>query len=87
MPGTLIRIVTSHSREARDVVTKLKGVGSVLIVGDGVHAVVDDAARRIPELEMALRASAIAATEIVRATPSVEDVLIALLQREASPHD
>jgi len=80
MTGALLTMVSSAAREARKVIEGRAGVSSVLLVGDGVHAVVDDAGRRIPELATALDAAGIPHGEIVRAAPSVEDVFVDLLK-------
>src|SRR5208282_1620872 len=62
------------------VVAELEGVSNVILVGDGVHAVVDDAALRIPELRSALQRGNVAFADIAVAAPSIEDVFVALLE-------
>jgi ABC-2 type transport system ATP-binding protein len=79
MRGELVAVVTAKGRVARDGVLAVEGVSSVLLVGDGVHAVVDDANRRIPEIRRALDALAIPVATIERLEPSVEDVFVSLL--------
>jgi ABC-2 type transport system ATP-binding protein len=79
MPGTLLTISSVAARAARDAVGGLAGVSSVLLVGDGVHVVVDDRDRRLPELRAALDATRVPYGEIAVATPSVEDLFVALL--------
>jgi hypothetical protein len=54
-------------------------------VGDGVHAVVDDARRRIPAIRRALEAAGIAFGRIAAEPPSMEDLFVALLQNERPP--
>ena len=56
-----------------------------LLVGDGVHAVVDDATLRIPQLREALRRADIAFSDIAVGEPSIEDVFVALLENDRSP--
>ena len=80
MPGTLISISSVVGREVRAAIAKQPGVTHAVLVGSGVHAVVDDAVRRIPELRDALREAAIPFAEIVIAIPSIEDVFVALLE-------
>lgn len=82
MPGALVTIASPQARAARDVIAPCDGVSGVLLVGDGVHAVVDDDVRRIPELRSALEAAGISFTTIVRAEPSIEDLFVALLKDE-----
>jgi ABC-2 type transport system ATP-binding protein len=79
MPGALIAISSSDGRAVRTALTGLQGVSQVLLVGDGVHAVVDNASR-IDELREALVRAGVPFTGIEVATPSIEDVFVALLE-------
>jgi ABC-2 type transport system ATP-binding protein len=80
MPGALVAIASPEPRAARETVAGLEGVSGVLLVGDGVHAMVDDAVRRIPELRRALEAAAVPFGSIARAEPSIEDLFVTLLK-------
>jgi hypothetical protein len=80
MPGALIVITSPNGREARTVIAKAEGVSSTILVGDGVHAVVDDAGIRIPQLRAALQRAGVAASDITVGEPSIEDVFVALLE-------
>jgi ABC-2 type transport system ATP-binding protein len=84
MPGELISAISRGGRAARDVAIRLEGVSGVLLVGDGIHVVVDDAQRRIPELRQALAAADIPFDQIEKLAPSIEDIFVALL---AGPAD
>ena len=57
-------------------------MSNVILVGGGVHAVVDDAALRIPELRDALQRSNVPFDDIAVTAPSIEDVFVALLEDE-----
>jgi ABC-2 type transport system ATP-binding protein len=83
MPGALLEIATPAPRVAREAVSGRAGVLSVLMVGDGIHVHVDDAARRGPEIDEALRTRAVPFGEIREVTPNVEDLFVALLAPEA----
>ena len=85
MPGTVVEIATDSTHAARDALHALEGVSSARIVGDGVHAVVDDARRRIPVMREALEAAGVAFGRIATEPPSMEDLFIALLQNEEPP--
>ncbi len=86
MPGALVVILAPAGREVRTAIAGLAGVSDVILVGDGVHAVVDDAPLRIPELRDALQRADLAFTEIVVGEPSIEDVFVALTQdRDGAP--
>ena len=66
----------------RTAIASLAGVSNVILVGGGVHAVVDDAGLRIPELRSALQRRHVTFTEIAVAEPGIEDVFVALLEDE-----
>lgn len=78
MPGALVVITSSAGRDVRKTIADLKGVSNVILVGDGVHAVVDNAGLRIPELRQALQRANVAVTDIVAGEPSMEDLFVAL---------
>jgi ABC-2 type transport system ATP-binding protein len=80
MPGAVVAIASDRGREVRTAIAELEGVSNVILVGDGVHAVVDDAALRIPELRSALQRGNVAFADIAVAAPSIEDVFVALLE-------
>ncbi len=80
MPGALLAIASAEARAVRDSVAGLEGVKGVLLVGDGVRVVVDDDARRAPELRRALEAAGISFASIARAEPTVEDLFVGLLR-------
>ncbi len=82
MPGALITIASPQARAVRKAITALDGVTGVLLVGDGVRVVVDDAERRMPELRQTLTAAGIPFVEIARAEPRIEDVFVALLKEQ-----
>jgi len=85
MPGTLIAVSSAEGRAVRRAITAMPGVSQVLLVGDGVHAVVDDADARIPQLREALRLAGISISDVAVAAPSIEDVFVALLETGAAP--
>ena len=80
MPGALIAISSTAGRAVREAIGGLPGVGNALLVGDGVHAMVDNAEARIPELRAALACAGVAFSSVAVATPSIEDVFVALLE-------
>ena len=82
LPGALIAILSPAARAARDALAGREGLSSVVLVGDGVHVIADDAARRIPEIKQALAAAGIACEHIAEATPTIEDLFAGLLQNE-----
>jgi ABC-2 type transport system ATP-binding protein len=85
MPGAVVAIASSEGRDVRATIVQLPGVSNVILVGGGVHAVVDDAASRIPELRHALQQAEVPFDDIAAATPSIEDVFVALLDNHVQP--
>ncbi len=85
MPGALIVITSSAGRDARAAIARLAGVSNVVLVGDGVHAVVDDSRLRIPELRQALEGVNVPFANIAVGEPSIEDVFMALLDDPEAP--
>lgn len=81
MPGELLSVTSPQPRQSRDVVCPLSGVAKVLLVGDGIHIVVDDAARRGPEIAEELGRAGIEVTQIEVLRPSIEDLFGALLDQ------
>jgi ABC-2 type transport system ATP-binding protein len=82
MPGAVVAITSAAGRDVRSAIIDLQGVSNVILVGGGVHAVVDDAALRIPELREALQRSGVRFADIAITAPSIEDVFVALLEDE-----
>ena len=84
MPGALISIVSPKGRAVRDAISGKEGVSHVLLVGDGVHAVVDDPARRLPQLRAALATASVPYSGASLVQPSIEDLFVALLDSRVS---
>jgi len=85
MPGKLIAISSSDGRAVRRAISGQAGVSQVLLVGDGAHAVVDDADVRIPQLRETLRLAGVPVADIAVASPSIEDAFVALLETGEAP--
>ncbi len=82
MPGVLLTIASPDARAVRDTIAGLEGVSGVLLVGDGVRAVVDDEARRLPELRRALASAGVPFGAVARTEPTIEDLFVALLRQD-----
>jgi ABC-2 type transport system ATP-binding protein len=78
MPGALVAIASPDPRAVRDALTGQPGVRTVVLVGDGVHLIVDNGGR-IAELEHRLASGAIPYARIAEVTPTIEDLFAALL--------
>ena len=83
MPGALVVITSTAGRaDARSVIAALEGVSSAILVGDGVHVVVDDARLRIPRIARRVAAGGLPFADIAVGEPSIEDVFVALLEND-----
>ncbi len=82
MPGAVVAISSNSGRAARSAIATHAGVSNIIFVGGGIHAVVDDAALRIPQLREALQTQNAPFDDIAVAAPSIEDVFVALLEDE-----
>jgi len=78
-------ILSADGRAVRAALARQHGVTHLILVGDGVHAVVDDAERRIPELRDTLRRAGVAFSDIALSSPSIEDVFVAMLENGGRP--
>ncbi len=76
MKGTLLSIVTGTPRLVRDAIGAVGGVGSIMLMGDAVHVVVDDARRRTPELEEVLTRAHVSFESIAAIPPTIEDLFV-----------
>lgn len=85
MPGALVAITAADPRAVRSALRGAAGVASAMLVGDGLHVAVDDAARRIPELKAALAAAGIGFDEMAAVSPAIEDLFVTLLEGERAP--
>ena len=84
MAGAFVAVRTAEPRRARDVLAGAAGVRGALLVGDGVHLTVDDAARRVPELRAQLAAAAAPFDDVAPVTPSIEDLFVATVAAQTN---
>lgn len=84
----VIAISTVDPRGTRTAIEKVEGVHSVVLVGDGVHLLVDDAARAIPKLRQLLDAAQVKYAAVEAVTASLEDVFVNAVEGDAGvPHE
>ena len=55
-----------------------------MLVGDAVHLFVDDAGRRISDLSARLNGGEIPFDEIVRVTPTIEDLFVEAVRKDST---
>jgi ABC-2 type transport system ATP-binding protein len=82
----VLSITSEDPRRLRDELQHADGISSLLLTGDGVHVVVDDAARRTQEFQSRLRSANVPFDGIVQVTPTIEDLFVdAVTSRAATP--
>lgn len=82
MPGALLAVTAHHPQAVYTALAGAAGVLGLLLMGDQVHVRVDDAPRRLPQLQALLQARAAQPVRIEAIEPGIEDVFVALLPEE-----
>ncbi len=79
-PGGVLVVRSSESEMVRAALAGGPAVRNVLLVGDRVHVIVDDAARRLPELRAALDAQKVPYESVEQVEPSIEDLFVSAVE-------
>jgi ABC-2 type transport system ATP-binding protein len=72
----VLSVTSAEPRRLRKELEQADGISSLVLTGDGIHLVVDDAARRIPEFEARLTKDGIAFDAIQQVAPTIEDLFV-----------
>lgn len=83
----VLSIAAQEPRRLRAALEGAGGISSLVLTGDGVHVVVDDAARRMPEFKERLAKESIPFDSIQQVTPSIEDLFVDAVAGGATSHD
>ncbi|HLZ32514.1 MAG TPA: ABC transporter ATP-binding protein [Nitrospira sp.] len=75
--GAVVEVVSPFPRRVQTLLVNAEGVLNVVLGGDEVHLVVDDAERRIPELRSHMMTAAVPFQSIEHVAPSMEDIFVA----------
>jgi ABC-2 type transport system ATP-binding protein len=73
---TVLSILAPSPRAVRDELRDTVGISSLLLIGDGVHVVVDEAAGGVPAITALLNKAGIAFTEMRVVAPTIEDLFV-----------
>jgi len=74
--GAVLAVRSAEPRAVRDQLQGAPGISSLVMTGDGVHLVVDEAARREPELRRRLTTSGASFEKLEQVAPSIEDLFV-----------
>jgi ABC-2 type transport system ATP-binding protein len=72
----VLSVISPDARRVRAELERAEGISSLMLTGDGIHAVVDDAGRRTLEFEHRLKNAGIAFESIQQITPTIEDLFV-----------
>ena len=82
----VLSVIAPEPRRLRSALEHADGISSLVLTGDGLHVVVDDAARRIPEFEARLRSANVPFDAIQQAAPTIEDLFVDAVGGGESSH-
>jgi len=80
LPGAVLSVVTEDPRTVRDLLADSEGISSMMIVGDGLHLIVHDAAGMIPQLRSKIQAADVRFETIEQVAPTIEDLFVEAVQ-------
>jgi ABC-2 type transport system ATP-binding protein len=82
----VLSITGPDPRRLRSELEGAKGISSLLLTGDRLHVIVDDATLRIPEFEKKLKEADVPFDAIKQIEPSIEDLFVDAVGAEATTH-
>jgi ABC-2 type transport system ATP-binding protein len=82
----VLSVTSPEPQKLRSHLDRAGGVSSFVLTGEGVHLVVDQAARRIPEFEASLKNSHVPFDSIQQVEPTIEDLFINAVAGEEELH-
>ena len=80
--GHLLGLEISDVSGGMTVLEKLAGVSEVAVFGGGLHVTVNDAREAMPQIRASLEGNGIEVTTLEPIEPSLEDVFVAMIERE-----
>ena len=83
----VVSITAPDPRQVRSALENAEGISSLLLTGDGVHVVVDDAARRMAEFQARLKQANIPFDAMQQVAPSIEDLFVDAVGAGAEAHE
>jgi ABC-2 type transport system ATP-binding protein len=86
MGKDVLSVTSAEPRGLRSALEDVEGISSLLLTGDGLHIVVDDARLRIPEFKARLKSANVSYDAIQQVAPSIEDLFVNAVSSGASPH-
>lgn len=72
----VLAILSSDARRLKQELDGIDGVSSVVLTGDGVHVVIEDPSRRIPQIKAQLASAQVPFHEMRQVVPTIEDLFV-----------
>jgi len=72
----VLSIASQNPANLRVALEHAEGISSLVLTGEGLHVVVDEAARRIPEFEARLKGAGVPFDAIQMVAPTIEDLFV-----------
>jgi ABC-2 type transport system ATP-binding protein len=82
----VLSITGPEPRQLRTALMNIEGISSLVMTGDGVHVVVDDAARRTVEFKALLQKAGVAFDALQQVPPTIEDLFVDAVTGGGAPH-
>jgi len=86
MGKDVLSITAPEPRGVRAQIESADGISSLVLKGDALRVVVDDAARRIPEFEARLKRANVLFDAIQQVAPTIEDLFVDAVGDRSSTH-
>lgn len=87
LEGEVVRVRSDDWQAARVVLGELPGILETQSYGESIHLLVDSAAKRIPEVRLALEENGVGIMEIRPAPPRMEEAFISIIRKLATHED
>lgn len=87
LEGEVVQVRSDDWQAARVVLGELPGILETQSYGEAIHLVVDSAAKRMPEIQVALEEKGVGIREIRPAPPRMEEAFISIIRKLAAHED
>ncbi|MEE8122310.1 MAG: ABC transporter ATP-binding protein, partial [Anaerolineales bacterium] len=87
LEGEVVQVRSDDWQAARIVLEKLPGILETQSYGEAIHLLVDSAAKRIPEVRLALEENGVGIMEIRPSPPRMEEAFISIIRKLAAHED
>ncbi|WP_129128161.1 ABC transporter ATP-binding protein [Geomonas oryzae] len=82
LDGAVVSVVCAEPRPVKELISGMEGISTMMIVGDGLHLVVREPGRMIPELRARIAAAGLEVDSVEEVAPSIEDLFVEAVQKK-----